>query len=575
MPITNVKFKDNRCFTDEWCGFEAFLTVNVIIGRNNTGKSLLLDLVRTLCNGTRAAREDSLQVVCAGAFDTPELQPIFQPNNSGGDLQHNHWNDHGAHFVGLPLKWTLSRGNEVSNLKLLNPDEFRGRYGMQEPVMRRLELAASRLKFPFEGKKFRHLLADRDIRREAPRASLTLGPDGDGATDIIRKYYTSVTDIGARKRKLNDLLVAFNQIFGPDGNFIAIKAHLHDDGGREDGKWEVFWEEPDKGLVPLGNSGSGLKTILLVLLNLLIVPDIEKVSASNYVFAFEELENNLHPALLRRLLRYVESFALESGCTIFLTTHSSATLDLFSRVDHAQFVRVSHNGRYASTQTIDKHFDKAGLVGELGTKASDILQANGIVWVEGPSDAIYLNHWIGLASGGELIEGRDYTCAFYGGSLLARTHFSSPDEVNLELVNLIPLNRNAALICDSDKTSPRMPLKARVTKAKEALSHVADSTIWISAGKEIETYLPGIVVGAALGKSGIRDPERYELIFPSTSKDKKGGSYVEKALGQSSIDKIELALKCREHMTLENLSTRLDWKPRIDDLIATIRKWNA
>ena len=31
------------------------------------------------------------------------------------------------------------------------------------------------------------------------------------------------------------------------------------------------------------------------------------------------------------------------------------------------------------------------LVDDLGIKASDILQSNGIIWVEGPSDRIYIN----------------------------------------------------------------------------------------------------------------------------------------------------------------------------------------
>jgi predicted ATP-dependent endonuclease of OLD family len=31
---------------------------------------------------------------------------------------------------------------------------------------------------------------------------------------------------------------------------------------------------------------------------------------------------------------------------------------------------------------------------ELGMRASDLVQANTVIWVEGPSDRIYVRHWL-------------------------------------------------------------------------------------------------------------------------------------------------------------------------------------
>ena len=88
--------------------------------------------------------------------------------------------------------------------------------------------------------------------------------------------------------------------------------------------------EKTKGLISLSRSGSGLKTIILVLLNLLVVPKIKNAGESLFTFAFEELENNLHPALLRRLFQYLENYVVNKKATIFLTTHSSIALDFFA-----------------------------------------------------------------------------------------------------------------------------------------------------------------------------------------------------------------------------------------------------
>src|SRR4051794_7832743 len=44
--------KDFKCFGAEPQGFDAIKPVNVIIGRNNTGKSALLDMIQHAMGGT-------------------------------------------------------------------------------------------------------------------------------------------------------------------------------------------------------------------------------------------------------------------------------------------------------------------------------------------------------------------------------------------------------------------------------------------------------------------------------------------------------------------------------------------
>lgn len=582
MPITGVKIKGLSCFTTEFCGFDEFKLINVIIGRNNTGKSQLLKIVQSLCSLDRTKSRLPASYRFTGTFDEGTLQGIFSNSQRSGALgvpnTESNWTYHGLRFVDMPVSWIENAHGLVDDLshQAKERSDAWGRilsHQVNEAAEMELAKAVSRLKSPFADKIFRHMLADRDIRNEPAGAKLALRPDGQGATNIIRDHLIRADNIMVTRRLIQDeLRGALNHIFGPDGSFSAISVQQH-----EDGEWEIFLEEAEKGLIPLSSSGSGLKTVILVLLNLLVIPTLENKAASDYVFAFEELENNLHPALLRRLLRFIDGFAVEHQCPIFLTTHSSATLDQFSRSDHAQFVRVSHDGTAATTQTISAHFDHSQVVGDLGARASDILQANGIIWVEGPSDAIYLNHWIETFSEGRLLEGRDYACAFYGGSLLARTSFLDPTGPNPEeLIQLLRLNRNAALVCDSDRSSKGAALKPRVIKAQEEIAKLPGGYMWVTAGKEIETYLPGSVVGKALGmKADPVDPAQFELFFPSASKSKKGDSYVEAKLNRASIDKVELALASREHTTSTNMGTRFDWTERMKALVGTIEKWNA
>lgn len=51
MIADSVKFRGYRCFQDEFSGFDEIKPINVIIGRNNTGKSHLLKLAEYLSEG--------------------------------------------------------------------------------------------------------------------------------------------------------------------------------------------------------------------------------------------------------------------------------------------------------------------------------------------------------------------------------------------------------------------------------------------------------------------------------------------------------------------------------------------
>lgn len=41
-----------------------------------------------------------------------------------------------------------------------------------------------------------------------------------------------------------------------------------------------------------------------MLLNLIVIPKLAKNSSKRYVYGFEELENNLHPAMQRKVFEY-------------------------------------------------------------------------------------------------------------------------------------------------------------------------------------------------------------------------------------------------------------------------------
>ena len=474
MKADSVYFKGHLCFQKEWAGFDTIKPINVIIGRNNSGKSHLLDLVEALGRGELGRR--GLQYRCCGVLDEALLKGVFRENTSGGPLGGNHWREHGRYFVDTKIAWETDANGNVTKVDFPTDFTWSPSSGsrLDQARLSTIKQAVSKPTHQLNGKSFRSLLADRDIKTEPPKVELTLSPDGNGASNIIRRFIITSNEQFPREVIQRELLDALNSIFGNDGRFTEIQVQEHDDekANGPQGHWEVYLGEEKKGLIPLSKSGSGLKTVLLVLLNLLVVPNIENKEKSEFIFAFEELENNLHPALLRRLFHYLEKYALGEKAPIFLTTHSSTALDLFGMSENAQIIHVVHDGETARTTIVSAHFDRLGVVSELGARPSDLLQANGIVWVEGPSDRIYLNRWIQLYSEGALREGRDYQCAFYGGSLLARTQFKPPEEAQDDLANLLRVNPNIVVVCDGDRQTKGSHIKNRVRRIREEVQDI-------------------------------------------------------------------------------------------------------
>lgn len=573
MKADSIYFKGHSCFKKDWAGFDTIKPINVIIGRNNSGKSHLLDLVEALCDGKLFDRGWDYR--CRGVLDENSLKRVFSENTSDGTLGGNHWNDHGRYFVNTEMTWEVI-GNEVSDVKF--PEDFDIRCGLttrrhlfsEHSVDARrssIHKVLSTVTHRLNGRSLRRLLADRDIKIELPDTALNLGSEGQGTTNIIRRFITS--EKLPREVIQEELLTALNSIFGSDGQFSEIQVQVHDEAQTETIKdhWEVYLGEDSKGLIPLSKSGSGLKTVFLVLLNLLVVPRIENKEKSQFTFAFEELENNLHPALLRRLFQYLDNYAVKEKATIFLTTHSSVALDLFGVSDNAQIIRVLHDGESAHTETVHTHSNLIKIISELGARPSDLLQANGLIWVEGPSDRIYLNRWIELYTDGCLREGRDYQCVFYGGALLANVQFTSPedkDEVT-ELANLFQINHNLIVVCDGDREAEDSDLKSRVLRIREEVGKIDGAHIWITDAKEIENYLPGSVLSEATGLPSLPDPKKYES-WPS---------YTEEHMRGKSIDKMALAISSTQYMTKEVMEGRFEWEEQMKQIAERIKSWNG
>jgi hypothetical protein len=497
-------------------------------------------------------------------LDDRNVKAVFQPNLSGGGIPGATHYEFGEALIGSRLTWKLN-AQPGQRFVRLGPDPdgrtpFNAVRQDREIYQQKLADAAAN---PLRGKEFRRIFAERNIVPEVDNpGDLTIYGDGKGGTNVIQNFINKSVLPSELVERI--MLEDLNSIFGPDAHFKDIVCqHV------QDANWEIYLEEDTKGRIPLSQSGSGLKTIILVLSYIHLLPAVAKKDLSDFIFAFEELENNLHPSLLRRLLSYIRRKGEEHQCTFFLTTHSNVIIDLFSKDESAQILHVTHDGIRATARTVKTYVDNRGILDDLDVRASDLLQSNGIIWVEGPSDRIYSNRWISLWSDGNLAEGVHYQCVFYGGRLLSHLTSMDPDTV-AEALSILRVNRNAVVLMDSDMRNQQDSLngtKQRVIEEVDAMGGMP----WVTKGKEVENYIPANAVAnwLQLPLDQVNQVGQYQDFFEylDTLSDGTGQRFASK--------KPLLAEQLVPNMSGDNISEILDLAEMLENLCGTIRRWNS
>jgi hypothetical protein len=277
----------------------------------------------------------------------------------------------------------------------------------------------------------------------------------------------------------------------------------------------------------LDQLGTGVSQIVMLLSHLWINKDV------NLNVFLEEPEANLHPEAVVKLVNIFEKELVNHR--FFITTHSPSLIDCLNENWAVYRTLKLSNGASSITpnDNVIKHYET---LDSLGVKASQILQANTVLWVEGPSDRIYIKKWIDIFSNGELKEGKDYSFLYFGGTNLAS--FTALDDIDENLINILSTSRKAYLIADSDCSSQanrdsdafKSYLSSMLARLKVAnTDNVGLDTsvedyvqVWITEGREIENYICKelffeILTGKGFKREAIgKEESRKELELKST-----------------------------------------------------------
>ena len=557
MKVTGFGIANYRSFHSEGVWVRRLGNINVLIGRNNCGKSNVLRFLRLVAINQKQGRfslesesdrhkggNDQTNIGIAFEFDDEIDSGCLEDTFGSATPTFEVWLDiRNGQLIGDNPFGPLPPARLEDLFQVLT-DRRHTSVPRKEQVLREVTQAltpALRHQFFEEFKDLIYIPAIREIRMVEGEESDATELSG---RNIIRELRMMQHPLVGQERRQKEFLLIqkfVGDLIGVGDLLIEIPADADD-----------IYLNMHGNRLPLSHYGTGIHELVILCSALAI--------HHNHVVCIEEPEIHLHPALLRKFLRFLHI----SDNRYFITTHSNVFLDADPTV---QVYHVSYDGSHSAVERKETDNHARAILRDLSYRASDLLQTNGIIWVEGPSDRVYINKWMSLA-GSEFVEGIHYSIMFYGGSLLA--NLSITDGPGDDLIELLRINQNAIVVIDRDGASSKSALRSY---KKRIQSEIGDNQCWITQGREIENYLRPELLFSFFEKKKPGKVSDFKFEKDDRIQDAIEAAVKVKSTPNYNSDKVGYARHFREMMTADDLEI-LNLKTWIRRIMSAIQEWN-
>lgn len=589
MRLSGFEIRNFRSIGSDGVLLHPWKKCNILVGKNNSGKSNVIRAVELICSyfqtsrGNRFTLENSYlrqesNVMAFSVYsnaDSKKDSDVISLLHDVEEVRFDYTWDHNS-------KGPSHAGNSLvdiddSNIKHLLAQKAT-RYALSKPITQRdhqkldeilvsesgnlIGILQAQLPQTFHIPEFRQITqidgAEYDFNGQNLIKLLADYQHPPVGSDYQQKKFRRVEKLVQRLLHIPDaILEVSNPSTGDASGEIVITANT---------------ANAKKLRLPLQAYGTGVHELVILITAIL--------SIENALVCIEEPEIHLHPTLQREFIEFITT---ETSNTYLISTHSPTLINAHESMPNeiSEQIQVFHiraeDGVTRGGPVLESAHSLLALA-DLGARASDLLQSNCVIWVEGPSDRIYINRWLELVDP-ELIEGLHYTIMFYGGSLLAHMTLRRKEDVPLddpinEFVELLRVNQHSIVVMDDDREHPQHRKKAYQKRIAEECAET-DVYSWITAGREIENYLPAQVVGRTC-------LEFYDATI-AFKQDRwaKFDIQLDRALKKAKkkplnygARKAYFARKFAANFQEDDFKDNLDLRKQVEKIASLIRHWN-
>lgn len=228
---------------------------------------------------------------------------------------------------------------------------------------------------------------------------------------------------------------------------------------------DYVYFEIDGEIREISNLGDGIQNLLI----LTYYHDRGEKQANKQFI--EEPEISLHPGLQRN---FVKEILNNSNTQLFIATHSPHFLDLIYEPEYKDkiaIIKVEKEGPKTIAENIDVNFFNPCKL--LDVRASSLFLSNCIIWIEGPTDPKYIDPvlklYIKAYNKKELSVSCHYNYAYNGGINIAQ-YMNAKDSPEQTQENIKKITKNSMFIFDFDGRSNYYGEKGvRIKKFRDVL----------------------------------------------------------------------------------------------------------
>ena len=343
--IKSVTFKNFRNLDGK---YEFNNTLNVIIGKNNSGKTNLLDGIKLAFS---AITNDYFKISDSDFKDSEDNNVI----KISVELQYNsisslNFDDNGQNKCGFItcIKKTKS-GRYIKTFSLLNGTNI------DVDIVREDECIPNLYLIP--------LIRVEDIYTAGLTTGISTFIDSEERYKELKDDSKKAIkqELASKVNRFKELCKKFNEnldIELTDPKISDEKVYIVD--GNKEHNFHI---------------GSGYKSIANIMLNTL--------DENFNIILIDEIENHLHPALIRTLIRELRNVA---NTIIISTTHSSVVIN---ELKMEEIIDISGTSINSLNETYIKKLNTF-----LHPGRNELMLADNIIWVEGYTEEVLLKHYL-------------------------------------------------------------------------------------------------------------------------------------------------------------------------------------